>query len=104
MREKKGSKDVNYTSRKLGFSISVPSGWKVSADRLGEEPSPSLEETYRGYKRFSEELGEDSIMGFEEFKRQLAEPPREEEEPSEQEDGEEELPQEPEKGPTEPIK
>ena len=81
MKGEKGSKNKNYISRKLGFSISIPPNWKVNTDRLEDEPSPSLEEVY---KMLLEKLGEDSIMSFEEFKRQATESPKEKEVPAEE--------------------
>ena len=82
MKVKKGSKNISYISRKLGFSISILPNWEVNTDRLEEEPIPNLEEAYKRYKTLLEKLGKDSIMSFEEFKRQATEPPKEKEVPA----------------------
>ncbi len=82
MKVEKGSKNKNYISRKLGFSISILPNWKVNTDRLEAEPSLNLEKAYKKYKMLLEKLGKDSIMSFEEFKRQATEPPTEREVPA----------------------
>lgn len=82
MKIEKGSKNISYISRKLGFSISILPNWEVNTDKLEEEPIPNLEEAYKRYKMLLEKLGKDSIMSFEEFKRQATEPPKEKEVPT----------------------
>lgn len=68
-------KNINYTSydsNKLGFSISIPSNWKVNTDRLEAEPGPSHEEVYEAFRQSFP----DSAMTFEEFKQQVEQPRR----------------------------
>lgn len=68
-------KNINYTSydsNKLGFSISIPSNWKVNTDRLEVEPGPSHEEAYGAFRQ----AFPDSAMTLEEFKQQTEQPRR----------------------------
>jgi len=68
-------KNINYTSydsNKLGFSISIPSNWKINTDRLETEPGPSREEVYEAFRQSFP----DSAMTFEEFKQQSEQPRR----------------------------
>lgn len=73
---------VSYTSSKLGFSISIPSNWKVNTDRLEAEPGtgPSWEEAYKTFRQ----TFLDSAMTLEDFKKQATELPREKEIPAEE--------------------
>ena len=83
MRKKGESGNIEYTkyvSSKLGFSISIPSNWKVNMDRLEEEPGPSLEEAYESFRQ----AFPDSILGLEGFKKQATELPRKKEVPAEE--------------------
>jgi len=72
-KEKSGNtKYANYASSKLGFSISIPSNWKVNTDRLEAEPGPSREEVYEAFSQ----AFPDSAMTLEEFKQQAEQPRR----------------------------
>ncbi len=72
-KEKSGNtKYANYASSKLGFSISIPSNWKVNTDRLEAEPGPSREEVYEAFSQ----AFPDSAMTLEEFKQQSEQPRR----------------------------
>lgn len=71
---------VNHTSNILRFSISIPSDWKVSADRSELEPWISEEEAYEVFRRTLP----DSSMTLEEFNRQATEVAREKKVPAEE--------------------
>ncbi len=72
-KEKSGNtKYANYANNKLGFSISIPSNWKVNTDRLEAEPGPSREEVYEAFRQ----AFPDSAMTLEEFKQHAEQPRR----------------------------
>jgi len=70
-KEARNIKYTTYTSSKLKFSISFPSDWKVSIDRLETEPGPSWEEVYEAFRH----TVPDSTTTLEEFKQQAEQPP-----------------------------
>jgi len=82
MRKKEKSRNTDYTnyvSSKLGFSISIPSNWRVNADRL-ETEEPNWEEAYKTFQQ----AFPDSAMTLEDFKKQTTEAPRKKEVPAEE--------------------
>jgi len=82
MRKKGKSKNIDYTnyvSSELGFSISIPSNWKVNADGL-EPEEPNWEEAYKIFQQ----IFPDSAMTLEHFKKQATEAPRKKEVPAEE--------------------
>jgi hypothetical protein len=72
-KDKSGNKKyANYSSNKLGFSISIPSNWKVNTGGLEAEPGLSREGAYEAFRQ----TFPDSSMTLEEFKQQSEQPRR----------------------------
>lgn len=71
-KEARSMEYTRYTSRKLKFSISFLSDWRVNTDRLEAEPRSSSKEVYDAFRQ----TFPDSAMTLEEFKQQTEQPPR----------------------------
>ncbi len=68
--EKKKNPNINYTSSKLGFSIFIPSNWKVNSDGLVSDQNNITVENL--YKTLVEDTGISGIS-FQEFKKRYEE-------------------------------
>lgn len=58
---------MDYTSEKLGFSITLPEGWKVDEETLSAEVEKGEIAWEEAYERFQKTFP-DSELRFEEFK------------------------------------
>jgi hypothetical protein len=62
-----GGKEMDYISKKLGFSITLPEGWKVDEETLSAEVDKGEIGWEEAYERFQKTFP-DSGLSFEEFK------------------------------------
>jgi len=68
---------MDYISKKLGFSITLPEGWKVDEETLSAEVEKGEIDCEEAYERF-QKIFPDSEISFEEFKTGPKEPSVEE--------------------------